>query len=194
MPRLPTTNKLSHADAEQIAIGTLLLEGTRVRMTGQDSRRGTFTQRQAVLRDEKTGDRVTLLDTITPDQKTKFEVFDSPLSEYSVVGFEYGYSRASTPRRLVMWEARIRRLLQYGAGGDRSVHGLERDQVESLGGPRGCSCRTATRARARSTHPRVWSDSSSFAPDDNMEVVYPSTRRAVFHMLRRQTNAASASH
>ena len=182
---LPATDKISHADAEQIAIGTLLLEGVRVRLTGQDCRRGTFTQRQAVLRDEKTGERVTLLDTIRPDQKAFFEVFDSPLSEYSVMGFEYGYSRAN-PKALVMWEA------QFGDFCNTAQVVIDQYMASSevkwnrwaglvLLLPHGYEGQGPEHSSARLER------FLQLCADDNMEVVYPSTAAQTFHMLRRQT-------
>jgi len=80
--KLPVTRKLHHADSEQIAIGTMVLDGTPVRLSGQDSRRGTFSSRHAVARDEKTGERYTFLNHIKKGQAT-FNAWDSPLSEYS---------------------------------------------------------------------------------------------------------------
>ncbi|MET8469514.1 multifunctional oxoglutarate decarboxylase/oxoglutarate dehydrogenase thiamine pyrophosphate-binding subunit/dihydrolipoyllysine-residue succinyltransferase subunit [Streptomyces sp. NPDC004856] len=90
---------------ETLAIGSLLLEGTPVRLSGQDSRRGTFGQRHAVLIDNKTGEDFTPLLYLSPDQ-ARYNVYDSLLSEYAVMGFEYGYSLAR-PESLVMWEAQF---------------------------------------------------------------------------------------
>src|SRR5256884_3384356 len=91
--------------AEALAIGTLLLEGIPVRMSGQDTCRGTFSQRHAVLHDVETGDRYVPLDNIRGDQ-VSFRVIDSMLSENAVLGFELGMSLAD-PRRLVVWEAQF---------------------------------------------------------------------------------------
>ncbi|MFF7334174.1 multifunctional oxoglutarate decarboxylase/oxoglutarate dehydrogenase thiamine pyrophosphate-binding subunit/dihydrolipoyllysine-residue succinyltransferase subunit [Streptomyces sp. NPDC008150] len=100
---------------ETLAIGSLLLEGTPVRLSGQDSRRGTFGQRHAVLIDRATGEDFTPLLYLSEDQ-ARYNVYDSLLSEYAVMGFEYGYSLAR-PESLVMWEA------QFGdfANGAQSV-------------------------------------------------------------------------
>ncbi|MFF2807556.1 multifunctional oxoglutarate decarboxylase/oxoglutarate dehydrogenase thiamine pyrophosphate-binding subunit/dihydrolipoyllysine-residue succinyltransferase subunit [Streptomyces sp. NPDC058000] len=90
---------------ETLAIGSLLMEGTPVRLAGQDSRRGTFGQRHAVLIDRKTGEDFTPLLYLSEDQ-ARFNVYDSLLSEYAAMGFEYGYSLAR-PDALVMWEAQF---------------------------------------------------------------------------------------
>src|SRR5205085_1562652 len=116
--------RLSYADAEVLAFGTLLVEGIPVRLSGQDSRRGTFTQRHAVLRDAVSGDPFTPLNNIRevgePEtdrpigkpgadgkpRQAKLCVYDSPLSEVSVMGFDYGYSLAD-PNMLVCWEGQF---------------------------------------------------------------------------------------
>ena len=93
------------AMGELIAIGSLLLDGHPVRLAGQDTRRGTFTQRHAVLIDRQTGDEYTPLANLAPGQ-APFYVYDSLLSEYAAVGFEYGYS-VVRPEALVAWEAQF---------------------------------------------------------------------------------------
>ncbi|MEU7132359.1 multifunctional oxoglutarate decarboxylase/oxoglutarate dehydrogenase thiamine pyrophosphate-binding subunit/dihydrolipoyllysine-residue succinyltransferase subunit [Streptomyces sp. NPDC046261] len=90
---------------ETLAFGSLLMEGTPVRLAGQDSRRGTFGQRHAVLVDRETGEDFTPLLYLSEDQ-ARYNVYDSLLSEYAAMGFEYGYSLAR-PDALVMWEAQF---------------------------------------------------------------------------------------
>ncbi|MFE5031309.1 multifunctional oxoglutarate decarboxylase/oxoglutarate dehydrogenase thiamine pyrophosphate-binding subunit/dihydrolipoyllysine-residue succinyltransferase subunit [Streptomyces sp. NPDC056683] len=90
---------------ETLAIGSLLMEGTPVRLSGQDSQRGTFGQRHAVLIDRETGADYTPLLYLSEDQ-ARYNVYNSLLSEYAVMGFEYGYSLAR-PDALVMWEAQF---------------------------------------------------------------------------------------
>ncbi|MGE4012891.1 MAG: 2-oxoglutarate dehydrogenase E1 component, partial [Alphaproteobacteria bacterium] len=102
---IDTGKDIDWATAEALAFGSLLVEGTPVRLSGQDCRRGTFSQRHAVLVDQETEADYTPLANLRPDQAL-FEVFDSPLAEASVLGFEYGYSLAE-PNVLVMWEAQF---------------------------------------------------------------------------------------
>src|SRR5438067_1860531 len=93
------------ATAEALAIGALCAEGTHVRLSGQDSGRGTFSHRHAVLVDQETEERYVPINHIRQGQ-APFEIIDSPLSEAAVVGFEYGYSLAD-PMTLVLWEAQF---------------------------------------------------------------------------------------
>jgi 2-oxoglutarate dehydrogenase E1 component/2-oxoglutarate decarboxylase len=93
------------AMGELLAFGSLLLDGIPVRLAGQDSRRGTFVQRHSVLIDRETAAEYTPLANLTEDQ-AKFFVYDSLLSEYAALGFEYGYSVAN-PKALVLWEAQF---------------------------------------------------------------------------------------
>jgi 2-oxoglutarate dehydrogenase E1 component len=93
------------ATAEALAMGSLLLEGTNIRFSGQDSRRGTFSQRHAVLSDYTTGDEYAPLARLSPEQG-KFWIYDSLLSEYAALGFEYGYSVVAKDA-LVCWEAQF---------------------------------------------------------------------------------------
>ena len=91
------------ATAEALAFGSLVMEGYNVRLSGQDSGRGTFSQRHAVWVDQKTEDKYVPLTTLPHG---KFEVYDSTLSEYGVLGFEYGFAMAD-PKSLVLWEAQF---------------------------------------------------------------------------------------
>ncbi len=93
------------AYAEALAFGSLLAEGTPVRLSGQDSRRGTFSQRHAVLYDEKTRERYIPLQNLDPNQ-ARFCVYNSLLSENAVLGFDYGYS-LNYPQLLCLWEAQF---------------------------------------------------------------------------------------
>jgi 2-oxoglutarate dehydrogenase E1 component len=97
--------KVDWATAELMAYGSLLLDGKDVRMSGQDVRRGTFSHRHAVLRDEQTDQAYNRLSRI-PGATGQFRIYNSLLSEYGVLGFEYGYALA-TPNTLVLWEAQF---------------------------------------------------------------------------------------
>jgi 2-oxoglutarate dehydrogenase E1 component len=91
---------------EALAFGTLLLDGTPVRLSGQDCERGTFTHRHAVFNDTETGEKYTPLNAIAPDKQGKLCVYNSLLSEAAVLGFDYGYS-LDYPEMLCIWEAQF---------------------------------------------------------------------------------------
>ncbi len=95
------------AAAELIAYGSILLDGNNIRMTGQDVKRGTFSHRHAILFDESTGEQYNRLNFLAENgEQGNFEIHNSLLSEFGVLGFEYGYSLAS-PDQLVLWEAQF---------------------------------------------------------------------------------------
>ena len=98
-------NKVDWATGELLAYGSLLLDGKDVRMSGQDVQRGTFSHRHAVLLDENTDESYNRLSRV-PDAKGQFRIYNSLLSEYGVLGFEYGYALAN-PDTLVLWEAQF---------------------------------------------------------------------------------------
>ena len=93
------------AQAEELAFSTLLTEGVPIRLTGQDSERGTFSQRHLVLHDAKTGQTICPIQSL-PDAQAPMELHNSPLSEVGCLGFEYGYSQEA-PETLVLWEAQF---------------------------------------------------------------------------------------
>jgi 2-oxoglutarate dehydrogenase E1 component len=102
---METGTPIDWAFGEVLAFGTLVLEGTPVRLSGQDSGRGTFSQRHLAFYDYETGKRYVPTQHISPDQ-ARFDALDSSLSEYAVLGFEFGYSLAD-PLSLVIWEAQF---------------------------------------------------------------------------------------
>ncbi len=103
--KLLDNNKLDWALAELLAYGSILLEGRNIRMSGQDVKRGTFSHRHAIFNDSKTFEEYVRLNGISEDQG-RFMIYNSLLSEFGVLGFEYGYSLA-TPDALVIWEAQF---------------------------------------------------------------------------------------
>ncbi|CAM1351019.1 2-oxoglutarate dehydrogenase E1 component [Tenacibaculum insulae] len=98
-------NALDWGTAENLAYGTLLEEGFNIRISGEDVERGTFSHRHAIMRDEETLERVNLLNT-NPKNKGEMTIFNSHLSEYGVLGFDYGYAMAA-PNTLTIWEAQF---------------------------------------------------------------------------------------
>lgn len=193
---------IAHADAEILAFGTLLLDGHHVRLSGQDCRRGTFSQRHAVLRDAVSGMPYEPLNAMREigepstdhpvgspgadgrPRQARFKVYDSPLSEMSVLGFEYGYSLAD-PGVLVIWEAQFGDFVngaqviidQFLASAETKwerwsglvmmlPHGYEG------AGPEHSSCRIERFLQ--------------LCADNNMQVAVPTTGAQLFHLLRRQ--------
>jgi len=169
--------------AEAVAIGSLLTQGTPVRLSGQDSQRGTFNQRHSVLIDIQNEETLIPLNHLA-DGQAKFEVYNSILSEAGVLGFEYGYSR-DYPETLVMWEA------QFGdfANGaqiiiDQFISSGE-DKWGLLGGvvvllPHGYEGQGPEHSSARVER------YLQLAAHDNMQICQPSTAAQYFHLLRRQ--------
>lgn len=102
---LETEHKIDWATAELLAYGSILMDGNIVRMSGQDVQRGTFSHRHAILRDENTNKGYNRLNHFTENQES-FRIYNSLLSEYGVLGFEYGYAMAN-PNALVIWEAQF---------------------------------------------------------------------------------------
>jgi 2-oxoglutarate decarboxylase len=179
--------EIDWAYAEALAFGTLVYEGTPVRLSGQDCARGTFSQRHLVLRDLQTSGEYIPLQHISPDQ-ARFEVFDSSLSEAAVMGFEFGYSVAD-PLTLVLWEA------QFGdfANGaqviiDNFIASSEVkwqqpcDLVLLL--PHGYEGQGPEHSSARLER------YLSLCAADNIRVCIPTTAAQYFHLLRRQVRDA----
>jgi 2-oxoglutarate dehydrogenase E1 component len=169
--------------AETLAYGSLLMEGTPVRLTGQDSQRGTFNQRHAVLIDTQTEHNYLPLSHLSPNQAF-CEIYNSSLSEAGCLGFEYGFSR-DYPEALVLWEA------QFGdfANGAQVII----DQFISAGEdkwnlpaglvmllPHGYEGQGPEHSSARVER------FMQLAAEDNMQICQPSTAAQYFHMLRRQ--------
>jgi 2-oxoglutarate dehydrogenase E1 component len=171
------------ATAEHLAFGSLVREGFLVRLSGQDSGRGTFSQRHAILYDQETEERYIPLSHLDPEQ-APFEVVDSFLSEEGVLGFEYGYSLAD-PNSLVLWEA------QFGdfANGaqvyyDQFIASGEAKWLRMSGLvcllPHGYEGQGPEHSSARLER------FLQLYAKDNIQVLYPSTPGSYFHALRRQ--------
>jgi 2-oxoglutarate dehydrogenase E1 component len=169
--------------AEALALATLVVEGIPVRLTGQDTERGTFSQRQLALHDAVTGERYLPIEHV-PGAQASIEIHNSPLSEYGALGFEYGYSVAA-PEALILWEAQfgdfvngaqiivdqflVSGLSKWGQTSRLTLllpHGYEGN------GPEHSSARLERFLQS--------------AAQENIRVANPSTAAQYFHLLRRQ--------
>ena len=171
------------ATGELLAFGALVLEGVPVRLAGQDSRRGTFSQRHSVLVHFDTGEEYVPLSGLAPDQ-APFTIYDSPLSEFAALGFEYGYSVAN-PGALVCWEGQFGDFIN-GAQVivDQFVVAAE-DKWRQHSGlvmllPHGYEGQGAEHSSARLER------FLTLCAEDNIQVVQPTTAAQYFHVLRRQ--------
>ncbi|WP_437440504.1 multifunctional oxoglutarate decarboxylase/oxoglutarate dehydrogenase thiamine pyrophosphate-binding subunit/dihydrolipoyllysine-residue succinyltransferase subunit [Nocardioides ginsengisoli] len=169
---------------EILAFGSLLMDGRPVRLAGQDSRRGTFVQRFATIIDRVNADEWTPLANLTEDQ-AKFFVYDSLLSEYAALGFEYGYSVAR-PEALVLWEAQFGDFVngaqsvidEYISAG-KTKWGQDSGVVLLL--PHGYEGQGADHSSARIER------FLTLCADEAMVVAQPSTPASYFHLLRRHS-------
>jgi 2-oxoglutarate dehydrogenase E1 component len=175
---------LDWAMGEALAFGTLLKDGFKIRLSGQDVQRGTFSQRHAVLIDQETEKRYTPLNHLVKEQQVKIEVITSMLSEEAVLGFEYGYSLAE-PNTLVLWEA------QFGdfANGaqvifDQFLSSSERKWLRMSGLvcllPHGYEGQGPEHSSARLER------YLQLCAEDNLQVANCTTPANYFHILRRQ--------
>ena len=168
---------------ELLAIGSLLLEGTPVRLAGQDSRRGTFVQRHAVLHDRQNGQEWLPLMNLAENQ-ARLSIYDSLLSEYAALAFEYGYS-VERPDALVMWEAQFGDFVN-GAQTviDEFISSAEQKWSQRSGVvlllPHGYEGQGPDHSSARIER------FLQLAAEDNMTIARPSTPANYFHLLRKQ--------
>ncbi|RKH01810.1 2-oxoglutarate dehydrogenase E1 component [Corallococcus praedator] len=177
------TEELQWSEGEALAYATLLSEGYVIRLSGQDSERGTFSHRHAVLHDVQTGEEFVPLRQF-PTGKAAFNVYNSPLSEMGVLGFDYGYS-LDVPDGLTIWEA------QFGdfANGaqiiiDQFIAAAE-SKWRRLSGitlllPHGYEGQGPEHSSARLER------FLDLCAEDNLQVCYPTTPAQIFHLLRRQ--------
>ncbi|MBC7896621.1 MAG: 2-oxoglutarate dehydrogenase E1 component [Cytophagaceae bacterium] len=169
--------------AEALAFASLLSEGVNVRLTGQDAERGTFSHRHAVLNDVNTGARYTPLQHL-PNVTARFDIYNSPLTELAVLGFEYGYSTAA-PDALVLWEAQFGDFVNMAApiidqfmAADRAKWRQDSSVVMLL--PHGYEGQGPEHSSARLER------FLQLCAEGNLRVAYPTSPAQYFHILRRQ--------
>jgi 2-oxoglutarate dehydrogenase E1 component len=178
--------EIDWALGEALAIGSLVAEGRSVRLAGEDSRRGTFSHRHAALIDYETGDSFVPLDNLQQAGDARFWVFDSLLSEYAALGFEYGYSHSNRDA-LVVWEAQFGDFIngaqiiidQYIVAAE-DKWGQQNGVVLLL--PHGYEGQGPEHSSARIER------FMTLAAEDNMQIVNATTAANFFHLLRRQVH------
>jgi multifunctional 2-oxoglutarate metabolism enzyme len=175
------------AHAEALAFASLLTEGTPIRLTGQDTERGTFSQRHMVLHDAKTGQTICPIQSL-PDAEAPLELHNSPLSELACMGFEYGYSQEA-PETLVLWEA------QFGDFVNSAQVIVDQFIVSGL-------AKWGQTSRLTLLLPHGYEGSGpehssarlerflTLAAEGNIRVASPTTPAQYFHLLRRQARVA----
>lgn len=178
-----SADKVDWATAEDIAFASILQDGIAIRLTGQDSARGTFSQRHAVFYDSQTNKSHIPLQAL-PQAQASFEVLNSPLSEAGAIGFEIGYN-IQAPRRLVIWEAQYGDFINNAQGiideflvSGRAKWGLTPSLVLLL--PHGNEGMGPDHSSGRIER------FLALAAETNMRIAFPSTAAQYFHLLRRQ--------
>jgi 2-oxoglutarate dehydrogenase E1 component len=175
--------------AESLAFASLLVDGIPIRLTGQDAQRGTFAQRHLVLHDVHTGETYTPMQHLE-DGSASFEVYNSPLSEYACVGFEYGYS-AAAPEALVLWEA------QYGDFANGAQIVIDQFISSALSKWRETSRLTLLLPHGYEGNGPEHSSARlerflQLAAQENLRIANCTTAAQYFHLLRRQALDATA--
>ena len=177
-------DKIDWAMGEMLAYGSILMEGYNVRISGQDVERGTFSHRHAILKSEDSEEELVLLDNIESESRGTFKVYNSLLSEYGVLGFDYGYAMAS-PKTLTIWEAQFG---DFSNGAqiviDQYISAAE-DKWKLQNGivlflPHGYEGQGAEHSSARMER------FLQLCGDDNMIMANCTTPSNLFHLLRRQ--------
>jgi 2-oxoglutarate dehydrogenase E1 component len=179
----PENARIDWATAEELAFATILEDGIPIRLTGQDSIRGTFSQRHAIFYDARTNQPHTPLQTF-PQANASFEIINSPLSEAGAIGFEVGYN-VIAPERLVIWEAQYGDFINNAQAvidefllSGRAKWGLTPSLVLLL--PHGNEGQGPDHSSGRIER------FLGLAAETNVRIVYPSTAAQYFHLLRRQ--------
>jgi 2-oxoglutarate decarboxylase len=174
---------IDFGQAEALAFGSLLTDGVHIRLTGQDTERGTFSHRHLVLHDENTGLKYTPMQNLE-DASAPFELYNSPLSEIACLGFEYGYSAAS-PSSLVLWEA------QFGDFANAAQVIIDSFIVSG-------ESKWGQTSRLTMLLPHGYEGSGpehssarierflALGAEGNIRIAYPTTAAQYFHLLRRQ--------
>jgi multifunctional 2-oxoglutarate metabolism enzyme len=175
--------RIEWGQAEALAFGSLLLEGVPIRLSGQDTVRGTFSQRHQTLVDAKTGDPFTPIQHLD-GARASFELHNSPLSEYAAMGFEYGYA-VTAPEALVIWEA------QYGDFANGAEIIIDQFVIAGLAKWRQTSRLTLLLPHGYEGQGPEHSSARlerflALGAEGNIRVVYPTTAAQYFHLLRRQ--------
>ncbi|WP_228236940.1 2-oxoglutarate dehydrogenase E1 component [Allomuricauda sp. M10] len=180
-------NNLDWAMGELLAYGSLIQEGYDVRMSGQDVERGTFSHRHAVIKTEMHEEEITLLNELGPNQNGKLHIYNSLLSEYAVMGFDYGYAMAS-PKTLTIWEAQFgdfsngaQIIIDQYLSAAEDKWKLQNGLVLLL--PHGYEGQGAEHSSARMER------YLQLCAKDNMFVADVTTPANLFHLLRRQMKA-----
>ena len=177
-------DKIDWAMGEMLAYGSILMEGYNVRISGQDVERGTFSHRHAILKSEESEEEIVLLDNIESEARGTFKAYNSLLSEYGVLGFDYGYAMAS-PKTLTIWEAQFG---DFSNGAqiviDQYISAAE-DKWKLQNGivlflPHGYEGQGAEHSSARMER------FLQLCGDDNMIMANCTTPSNLFHLLRRQ--------
>ena len=177
-------DKIDWAMGEMLAYGSILMEGYNIRISGQDVERGTFSHRHAILKSEESEEEVVLLDNIESEARGTFKAYNSLLSEYGVLGFDYGYAMAS-PKTLTIWEAQFG---DFSNGAqiviDQYISAAE-DKWKLQNGivlflPHGYEGQGAEHSSARMER------FLQLCGDDNMIMANCTTPSNLFHLLRRQ--------
>src|SRR5207248_1132834 len=175
--------RIEWGHAESLAFGSLIVDGIPIRISGQDTVRGTFSQRHQTLVDARTGEPFTPIQHLD-GARASFELHNSPLSEYATMGFEYGYA-VTAPEALVIWEA------QYGDFANGAEIIIDQFVIAGLAKWRQTSRLTLLLPHGYEGQGPEHSSARlerflALGAEGNIRVVYPTTAAQYFHLLRRQ--------